>query len=330
MKVRVGFIGCGGIARAHAERLVKIGDVEFVAFCDIIVERAKAFAQRYGGKAYDDYREMIEKEDLDACFICIPPFSHTDQEILCAERGIHLFVEKPVALTLEKACEILRAVERAGIITQVGYVLRFIDSIRRAREVVHERGGRIALFDAWRYGGIPGGPEHWWRRKELSGGQLVEQSTHQVDLARWFVNDDVELVFASFETNLLNDLPNFDVESASVVNMRFKSKAIAVVTSTCAAQPAGRTSGFRVISRNVEVISINNRECRIIEGEKVTTLQASVDPYLEEDKHFIECVKSGKETEVPYIEGVKTLEVTLAAVMSAERGEAMRLPLMEY
>ena len=329
MKVRIGFIGCGGIARAHAERLAKMKDVELVAFCDIVLEKAKSFAQKYGGNAYKDYHEMLDREKLDACFICIPPFSHTDQEILCAEKGIHFFVEKPVALTLEKAVEVLNAVRKAGIITQVGYVLRFVDSFRKAKKILHERGGRIALFEAWRYGGVAGGPEHWWRRKELSGGQLVEQSTHQVDLARWFVNDDVELVFASFETQLLNDLPNFNIESASIVNMRFKSKAIGVITSTCAAQPAGMGSGFRVVSRHIQLVA-TGRGCKIIEGNKVKTIETKVDPYFEEDRHFIECIKRGEETEVPYIEGVKTLEVTIAAVRSAKRGEVIRLPIATY
>ncbi|RLF20375.1 MAG: hypothetical protein DRZ82_02300 [Thermoprotei archaeon] len=329
MKVRVGFIGCGSIAKAHVERLVKMNDVELVAFCDIAIERAREFARKYGGKAYQDYHEMLDKEKLDACFICIPPFSHTDQEILCAEKGIHFFVEKPVALTLEKAVEILKAVKKAGIITQVGYVLRFMDSFRKARKILHEKGGRIALFEAWRYGGVVGDRKHWWRRKELSGGQLVEQSTHQVDLARWFLNDDVELVFASFETQLLNDLPDFNIESASIVNMVFKSKAIGVVTSTCAAQPAGMTTGFRVVSRHIQIVA-SGRECKVIEGDKVEVLKPSVDPFFEEDRHFIECIKRGEETEVPYIEGVKTLEVTIAAARSAERGEALRLPLIPY
>ncbi|MCD6357498.1 MAG: Gfo/Idh/MocA family oxidoreductase [Thermoproteales archaeon] len=329
MEVRVGFIGCGGIAKAHAERLARIEGVRLAAFCDVKFSRAEEFARRYGGAAYRDHREMLGREELDACYICIPPYAHTDQELLCAERGVHFFVEKPVALTLEKALEVLKAVRKAGVITQVGYVLRFVDSLRRARELVQAEGGRIGLFEAWRYGIVVGGPEHWWRRRELSGGQLVEQSTHQVDLARWVVGSDVREVYAAFEEKLLEDLPRFNIESASIVCMRFKSGAIGVVTSTCAAQPAGCDAGFRLIARHIQLVC-RGRRCTIIRGDEVETLEASVDPYMEEDRHFIECVKRGRDTEVPYVEGVKTLEVTLAAVKSARERRVIKLPLTSY
>jgi predicted dehydrogenase len=329
VKVRVGFIGCGGIAQVHADRLAKMEGVELAAFSDAIAERARAFAEKYGGRAYADYHEMLEKEKLDACFICIPPYAHTDQELLCAERGVHFFVEKPVALTMEKAVEVLRAVRKAGIITQVGYMRRFIDSYRKARQVVLERGGGVALFEAWWIGGIAGGPEHWWRRRALSGGQLVEQSTHLVDQARWMVNSEAEAVAAFFETRLLRDLPNFDIESASAVIVKFRSGAVASITSTCAAQPAGMDVNFRLIARNVELVGSGGNVI-LVEGDRREVLQATVDAYYEEDRHFIECVKAGRDTEVPYIEGVKALEITLAAVKSAEEGRVVRLPLASY
>lgn len=322
-------MGCGGIAQAHADRLLKMEDVELSAFSDVVEARARAFAEKYGGRAYAHHREMLEGEELDACFICVPPYAHADQEVLCAERGIHLFVEKPVALTMEKALEVLRAVRRAGIVTQVGYMRRFLDSYRRAREIVVERGGRASLFEAWWMGGVAGGPDHWWRRKELSGGQLIEQSTHLVDQARWMVGSEVDEVFAYFETELLKDLPNFNVESVSTVVMKFKSGAVGSIVSTCAAQPAGSGIGFRLIAREVELIGTNGTVI-VVKGDERETIQMSVDPFEAEDRHFIDCVKAGRDSEVPYVEGVKSLEATLAAVKSVEEGRPIKLPLAPY
>ncbi len=331
VKVKVGFIGCGGIAKLHADILSKFEDVELRAFSDVEKNRAEAFATRYGGRAYGDYREMLEKEGLDACFICIPPYAHVDQEILCAERGIHIFVEKPVALTLEKAVEVLNAVRRAGIITQVGYVRRFAESYAKARSILLERGGRVGLFEAWWIGGVAGGPDHWWRRRELSGGQLVEQTTHLVDLARWMTDDEVAEVSAFFEEELLKDLPNFNIESASAVIMRYRSGAVASITSTCAAQPKGMSVGFRVTARNLQVMSGSSWwSVIVVEGEKSEALEVSADPYTVQDRHFIDCVKAGRESEVPYLEGVKALEITLAAVKSAKTGQPVRLPMAVY
>lgn len=329
MKVKVGFIGCGGIAQYHAERLVKMSDAELVAFSDVAVERARSLASKYGGRAYSDYREMLEKEKLDACFICIPPYAHTDQELLCAEHGVHVFVEKPVALTMDKAVEVLKAVEKAGIITQVGYVRRFLDSYDSSRSLLLAEGGRVGLFEAWWIGGVAGGPDHWWRRRELSGGQLVEQSTHLVDQARWMVNSEVEEVFAYFETELLNDLPSFNIESASTVVMRFKTGAIGCITSTCAAQPAGMDVNFRLIAKNMELVGAGWNVI-VVKGEEKKVFEARVDPFEVEDRHFIDCVKSGCETKVPYLEGVKALEITLAAVKAATEGRSVRLPLTNY
>ncbi|RKY60938.1 MAG: gfo/Idh/MocA family oxidoreductase, partial [Candidatus Latescibacterota bacterium] len=177
MPVRVGFIGVGGIARHHLGKLAGMEDVEFVAFCDVDEERAKWAASQYGGKAYTDYKEMYEREDLDAVFICLPPFAHTDQELLAAERGIALFVEKPLGLSAEKAEEVASVVRERGVISSVGYHFRYMEATDRAREFMEGREVGFAL--GYWIGGMPG--VSWWRRMEGSGGQVVEQTTHIFD-----------------------------------------------------------------------------------------------------------------------------------------------------
>ena len=100
---RVGMIGCGGIANRHATILEKLDRTELVAFCDIAVERARDFAQKYAdGKppTFSDYHEMIEKVALDVVYICLPPFAHADEVEVAAAKGVHVFIEKPIALTM--------------------------------------------------------------------------------------------------------------------------------------------------------------------------------------------------------------------------------------
>jgi len=317
-------IGCGGMNSAHMESLSKIQDAKMVAFADVMEERARNCAQKYSGHPYRDYCEMLEEEGLDACFIAIPPFAHTDQELLCTKAKIPFFVEKPVALTMKKAKEVQRSVARSGIITQVGYVMRFYDGLQRIRQILRERGGEIGLIELVRLGGIAGDENFWWRRKELSGGQLVEQSTHQVDLARWMVGD-VSTVYAKFGRQLNKDLPNFTIEDVSSVIMRFKNGAIGVLTSSSAAQEAGGLGRLTILAKNLELIS--NNGYKVVEGGKVTEFRDTVDAVLEEDKHFVSCVQSGTKTAVPYVEGVRALEVTLAAVESARTGKEIKLPI---
>lgn len=305
--------------------LSTLPETKMVAFTDVVKSQAVVCAEKFGGNSYEDHHVMLDKEDLDVCYICLPPFAHTDQEVLCAEKGIHLFVEKPVALTMEKAKEICAAVQRSGIITQVGYQLRFMKELITVRNVLSQEGGRIALFQAIRYGSIAGGPEHWWRRMELSGGQLVEQSTHQVDIARWFVGE-VEEVFAYFEMDLLKNLPNFNVEDVSVIALKFVNGALGNITSTCASKRGGYRSGFAVITEKLQIDGFNGLKV-IRDGKVMEIKDQKHDMTLEANRHFIQSVIKGEQTKIPYYEGLKDLEVTIAAVISAKTGKPVKLPL---
>src|SRR5690348_13080218 len=106
--VTLGFVGTGGIAQAHLEALAKLEGVRIGAVCDVVEERARAVADRFGSAVYTDYVPMLERERLDGLYVCLAPFAHRPRpdgtpppEILAAERGVHLFVEKPVCLDLE-------------------------------------------------------------------------------------------------------------------------------------------------------------------------------------------------------------------------------------
>ncbi|MEM2885375.1 MAG: Gfo/Idh/MocA family oxidoreductase, partial [Thermoproteota archaeon] len=273
MVVRIGMVGCGGMAQSHMDCLSKIPEAKMVAFADIVEERARGCAKRYSGKPYADFHDMISEESLDACYICIPPFAHEDQETLCSKNRIPFFVEKPVALKMKKAREVLASVQKYGVVTQVGYVLRFNDAFQKMRQALLERGGKVGLIEMLRLGGIAGDENHWWRRKELSGGQLVEQSTHQVDLARWFVGE-VSSVYARFGRQLNKGLPNFTIEDVSTVVMRFRNGAIGTLTSSCAAQEGGGFGGFTILAKNLQILAYGGY--RLIEGGKSTEYNETV------------------------------------------------------
>ena len=108
MPIRIGFVGIGWIAGTHMDALSQLEDAQPVAFCDLDSGRAERAAARFGGRAYTDWRAMLDAESLDALYICLPPHAHDGVEIAAAERGIHLFVEKPVARDLDYARRVLR------------------------------------------------------------------------------------------------------------------------------------------------------------------------------------------------------------------------------
>jgi len=204
--MKIGFVGTGGIANYHLEHLMKIKEAEIVALCDVVEERAKETAKKCKGAFYTDYRKMLDKEKLDALYICIPPFAHQGQELLAAEKGIPFFVEKPIALSLDYAKKVEEKVAKNNLITSVGYQDRYQDIIDYVKKVL--AGRKIGLFLGYWMGGMP--TVSWWRKKEESGGQAVEQTTHIFDLAR-YIFGEVEKVAAFARTGLMRDVKNYNV-----------------------------------------------------------------------------------------------------------------------
>ena len=122
--VRIGFLGTGGIAQAHAKSLLKLPDVKITALCNRHLEKAQTFnAKNAGGQAacYDDFSLMLQQETLDVLYICMPPGALNGQAEAAAAQGIHLLLEKPIALTAERGQSIAAAVKKTGVVCQIGH-----------------------------------------------------------------------------------------------------------------------------------------------------------------------------------------------------------------
>jgi predicted dehydrogenase len=232
--VRIGFIGTGGIAQSHLKRLKEIPEAEIVALCDIDEARVRSAAEPLGAAVYTDGAKLIAGERLDALYICVPPNAHGDLEIQAAQRGFHLFVEKPVNLDLDQALAACRAIQQAGVMSQVGYGLRYQPASIRLRAFLADQ--EVGMAHVFRWGGLPGSP--WWRRYDQSGGQLVEMTTHQVDLLRW-VMGEVEGVSASYSFRLLRSEPEVTVPDSQAVLLQFRSGAPATISTSCAWATSG-------------------------------------------------------------------------------------------
>ncbi|MCM8820719.1 MAG: Gfo/Idh/MocA family oxidoreductase [Candidatus Omnitrophica bacterium] len=323
MKIRIGFIGCGGIAGAHMERLVRIENVEFVGMCDVEKERAEKAAQKYGGKVYTDFEQMLDEVKMDACYICVPPFAHIGQEEMCIEKGIHLFVEKPVHLELEKAKEIAKRVQQKGLITGVGYVLRYFDVVDEAREIIAKE--QIAFARGRYYGGVPGeGENKWLITKSMSGGQLVEQATHIVNMMQYFFGD-IEEVYGYKIEGINNKIyPGYDVEDASSLLFKFKNGYIGNLT--CTWLWSGFNSGIEVVGKGI-VIDYQGNTLTVDRGNKRNISISSLDPMFEEEKAFVKAVETGDPSYVKsdYLDGLKTFAVTLKAHEAMEKGVPVKI-----
>ncbi|MEN3001672.1 MAG: Gfo/Idh/MocA family oxidoreductase [Armatimonadota bacterium] len=319
--VRIGFVGVGGIAHAHLDALSQIENVALVAFCDVDASRAEATATRFSGRAYTDFEAMLRAESLDALYVCVPPHAHEGIEERAAEKGIHLFVEKPVARTLQRARQIEAAIQRAGVLSSVGYHFRYYSATDRARERL--QGLPIGMVIGYWHGGMPGAP--WWRQHALSGGQMVEQTTHIVDLARYLVGEIVE-VHAYFAQGVAPlPYPESDVSEAGVVALRFANGAVGVISNTCMLNVPGEVA-LKIYTPN-RLVELSWGKVIETEANRREEYTPRENPYLSEDRAFIEAIRTGNRDLIrsPYADAVRTLAVTLAADESARTGKPIKV-----
>jgi predicted dehydrogenase len=329
--VRLGFIGCGGVAQNHFTGLATFEDVELAAFCDLDAERLETTVRKFGGAGYASHQEMLASEALDAVYIILPPFAHGPAEFAAIDRKIPFFVEKPVGSDLGVIREIAQAVAGTDLLTSVGYMTRYRQSVQEAKKVLADDPGVMA-YGGW-IGGAPrmSAPIHgWWVVKEKSGGQLVEQTTHTVDLARYLLGEAVE-VYASAARGFVQGLPTYTNDDASLCTARFQSGAIATFYSACCADAPGDSKGvhFNVYSRRHTLeFSGWDQSVKMYNADGWTReIKGEADIFKKEDRAFVDALKSGDRSSVlcAYGDGFRTAEVTLAANQSMETGKPVSL-----
>ena len=194
-KLRIGIIGCGGIATSkHMPSLAKVKEVEMVAFCDIIEERAINAAKRFGAegsKSYVDYKELLKDETLDVVHVCTPNRSHSFITVDALEAGKHVMCEKPMAINSEEAKKMVDAAKRTGKMLTIGY------QNRQRKDAKYLK----AEADAGVFGDIYYAKATALRRRavptwgvfineyEQGGGPLIDIGTHALDLTLWTMDN---------------------------------------------------------------------------------------------------------------------------------------------
>ena len=194
-KLKIGIIGCGGIANGkHMPSLKKLDNAEMVAFCDIIEERAQKAAEEYGiegAKVYTDYKELLKDETIDVIHVCTPNRSHSFITVDSLEAGKHVMCEKPMAKTYAEAKKMLEAAKRTGKKLTIGY------QIRNTAEAEYVK----AACDNGELGEIYFAKAHAIRRRavptwgvflneeEQGGGPLIDIGTHALDITLWTMNN---------------------------------------------------------------------------------------------------------------------------------------------
>jgi myo-inositol 2-dehydrogenase/D-chiro-inositol 1-dehydrogenase len=331
-RLRLGIVGCGGIGVTHLRGLVKNPFVELAAFCDVNLDLARNVAQQFGQGAlvFSKAETMFSEVKLDIVYFCIPPFAH-GIEYLAIGRGIPFFVEKPLHLDLEKAKQIALAAERKKVLTSVGYMNRYRKCVQRVREVLKED-PPILLLGGW-IGGTPKFDSaapifSWWVDKAKSGGQFHEQVTHSVDLARYLCGEVAEV--HAYPAKGLNKgtAPNYTMEDASVVSLRFRGGAVGTLWASCSSNGGDGGVSLTVYGlRTTALFTKWEHDLRLLQvGKEPEEVPGEPDIFGIEDNTFIDAVRLNDPSKIlcPYSDGLKTLEITLAANISMETGAPVK------
>jgi len=233
-------VGAGGAAGVHAAALSRIAHSRVAAVLGSSPDsaRARSLADAYGARIARDLEALLDDPELDAVVLCTPHPQHAAQAIAAAEAGLHVVVEKPMALTTADCTAMIEAAERAGVVLSVISQRRWYSPVQRVKAAIDQ--GKI---------GVPGlasvevlgwrSPEYYamdaWRgtRDGEGGGVLVNQAVHQLDLACWFLGPPLEV--DGWTTNLNH--PEIDVEDTAVAVVRFERGALATIVASNSQRP---------------------------------------------------------------------------------------------
>lgn len=246
--IKLGIIGCGGIARAHLAAARK-NAFSITCVSDISSQAVEAFlANIPDARGFTSFTEMLDNGDMDAVIICTPPHSHAEVAITALERGIHVLCEKPLAATREEATAIETAADASKAILMTAFRHRFIPA-HRAIKALLEGGelGRIILFQ-----NVFGGPARqmkdlWFSKFAISGGgTLMDTSIHGIDLFRHYCGE-----VATFGGELDRAFEGTDVEDSAVLSLRAENGALGIIASSW--NYGAGVADMRIITENGSV-----------------------------------------------------------------------------
>lgn len=344
-KLRIGLVGCGHIANSHVQAFRSFPDeAEIVAFADVVEERAKEMAEKYGVGAgrparpgarprawYGDYREMLRRDDIDLVVNATGTFGHAPITIEALEAGKHVLCEKPMAGSLEEADAMIAAAEKAKKQLAIVFQRRWDYDALRARHLVREGLlGKIFLANAACLWFRPKEYyEVWWRgtwEKEC-GGPTLNLVVHYVDILMWIVGPPASL-FAYIAT-AVHDI---EVEDVSVAAVRMADGTLAQVTATTAAHlNATRVELFgekaSVSFPPFAIHCIDPAAKEELEQVASSVPQPAYEPHTCQIRELLDALKQGKPAPVDGREGRKSIELVTGIYRSAFTGEETIFPI---
>lgn len=352
-KLKVGIIGCGGIANGkHMPALAKLDTVEMVAFCDVLKEKAEEAAKKFGtegAKVYADYKELLKDSSIDVVHVCTPNKSHADITVTALEAGKHVMCEKPMAKTAADARRMVEAAKRTGKKLTIGYQNRFRSDSQYLQKACR-RGDLGEIYfskaHAIRRRAVP----TWGvflNQEEQGGGPLIDIGTHALDLTLWMMdNYEPKSVMGSVFHKLADqtetgnawgdwDPEKFTVEDSAFGFITMKNGATIVLESSWALNTLqtgeARTTlcGTKAGADMIDGLRINGAEFGKLYTKTPALDAKGVDFYDGkqesagdlETRMWIECILNDTEPVVKPEQALVVTEILEAIYKSGETGQ---------
>jgi len=346
MSLRYALIGCGRISPNHLAAAQK-NNLDIVAICDInttmLDEKSEIFKLGNDVKKYTNYKDMLENEQLDLIAIATESGKHATIALDCIEAGINLIIEKPIALSLDDADQIISLAKDKNVKVCACHQNRFNKSIQKIRESVEEkRFGRMLHGTAhirWNRGENYYTQAPWRGTWEQDGGALMNQCIHNIDLLRWMMGEEVSEVFA-YTDNLIHNF--IDAEDLGLALVKFKNGSYGVIEGTTNVYPTNLEETLYLFGEN-GTVKAGGKSVNIIEewlfrdnkdsADEVKSIFHENPPTVYGFGHnplytdVIDSIKSDRTPYVDAIQGRNALELILGIYKSAAENKPVKFPL---
>jgi predicted dehydrogenase len=330
MTIRIGILSFAHMhATSYAACLDQVPGVELAGIADDEPARGQKAAEQFGTRFFTTSKALLD-EGLDGAIICSENANHRPLTELAAPRTPHILCEKPISTTLLDAQAMIDVCAAHSARLQIAFPVRFSPPVQRLKDIL-DKGtlGRIYSVKATNHGSMPGG---WFVDKALAGGgAVIDHTVHVIDLLRWFWNTEVTEVYAEVGHSLLH--PDLGIDDAGLLSFRLDTGAYGTLDTSWSrpkSYPIWGDVKLEVLGeRGIAQVDAFSQNLAVYsertgKGEWINW-GSNADLGLIRD--FVEMIATGREPSISGYDGLKALEVALAAYRSAEQGVPVSLPL---
>jgi predicted dehydrogenase len=325
-RLRVGLLGCGGIGARHAAAVGALEDeMQLVACSGRNEAKVREFAARFGAEPFTDLHRMLDSQ-IDLLIVALPPFAHSGQVEQAVAAGTHVLVEKPIALDMSRAQSMVDAAAKAGVVAACGFMYRFGAAVKRwdAAAKAGET-GRVGLFT----GQFHCNALHadWWRERAKSGGQMVEQLIHIVDLARHQLGEP-QTVYARTSNFFHRDVAGYDSDDVSAIVLGYADGRVGVLNATNGAVPGQWTKLWQLVAERMTGRFTGWNTATLTHtsgGPRTEEIDEQTDVFVAQLTDVAAAIREKRVPKVPLSDGEGTLRIVLAAQQSAAAGREISL-----